>query len=333
VLGLQNFCNLLFELSNEDRLGILHKLNKNAMNVTRLSKKLNLTTQESSRHVSRLGDVGLIQKDIEGSYHLTFYGKLVLQQIEGLTFTAQHRNYFSSHTLVHLPPEFISRIGDLAGSANVSDVSDAFYRVDKLINEAEEYIWTITDQYLISTAPLLRDALKREVKIKNIEIEDWIVPPTVKQAWYSQEATPHAQIWTSARTTGLLEERVLGRLEVYLYMSEKEVAGLAFPLPNGRFDYLGFAAKNDRSHNWCHDLFQYYWQRARSRKSIVEELYEWIKKRPKVIHVLEEIAKGAKIAHGKELISELESKILIKQGKLTLTGDFLYERLRKETPR
>jgi len=328
---LQNFCNLLFELSNEDRLGILHKLNKEEMNVTKLSKELNLTTQESSRHVSRLVAVGLVQKDIEGLYHLTFYGKLVLRQIEGLTFTSKHRNYFTSHTLEHLPSAFISRIGDLADSAYVDDVSDAFYRVDKVIKEAEEYLWTITDQYLISAYPQLREAVEREVKVKNIEIKDWVVSPIVKQAWYTQEAVPHGQTWDRARTDGLLEERVLGRLDVYLYMSEKEVAGLAFPLPNGRFDYLGFAAKNERSHKWCEDLFQYYWRRARSRTSIVEELYEWIKTRPKAIHLLEEIAKGTKIAYGKELISELERKSLIKHGKLTLTGDFLYERIRKET--
>ena len=100
---MENLCDLLFELSNEDRLRILHQLNKEAMNVTTLSKALGLTTQESSRHVSRLGEVGLTQKDVDGFHHISPYGKLILKQLPGLAFTSQHRDYFTTHSLEHLP--------------------------------------------------------------------------------------------------------------------------------------------------------------------------------------------------------------------------------------
>ena len=46
---MENLCSLLFELSGEDRLRILHQLDKKAMNVTHLSKELDLTKQEVSR--------------------------------------------------------------------------------------------------------------------------------------------------------------------------------------------------------------------------------------------------------------------------------------------
>lgn len=129
--------------------------------------------------------------------------------------------------------------------------------------------------------------------------------------------------------TGLLEEKILERLDICLYMSEKEVAGVAFPFPDGRFDYLGFTATDERSHKWCRDLFQYYWERAHSRANVVEELYRWVKKRPKAINVLKKVATGKKIAYGKESISELKSMGLIKQGKLTKLGDLVYERLQQ----
>ena len=41
---------------------------------------------------------------------------------------------------------------------------------------------------------------------------------------------------------GLLEFRVLRRVDVFLYMTEKEVCALAFPNLDGRFDYLGFTS-------------------------------------------------------------------------------------------
>ena len=50
---MENLCDLLFEVSNKDRLRILLQLDEEAMNVTRLSRELGLTTQESSRHLAR----------------------------------------------------------------------------------------------------------------------------------------------------------------------------------------------------------------------------------------------------------------------------------------
>ncbi len=324
---MENLCNLLFELSNEDRLRMLYQVNKEAMNVTNLSKELNLTTQEASRHLSRLGDVGLTQKDSEGLYHLTFYGELVLTQTEGLTFASKYRDYFTSHLVGLLPPQSVSRIGDLAGATYTNDISDAFYKVDKVIQEAEEYIWTITDQYLMSTYPLLREALRRDVEVRNIEARDWIVSPDIRQAWQTKEAK-HS-IWDKARTKGLLKERMLHRLDIFLYMSEKEVAGIAFPLQDGKFDYLGFAGTNEKTLKWCTDLFQYYWEKARSRQEAIKELYRWIKKKPKAVHLLKEIATDKKIEYGKELLSELESKGLTRHGKLTVLGDFVYKELQR----
>jgi predicted transcriptional regulator len=68
---MEKFCNLLFELSHEDRLRIFFKLQKNIMKLTHLSEKPYLKVQETSRHLSRLSDAKLISKDVEGFYHLT----------------------------------------------------------------------------------------------------------------------------------------------------------------------------------------------------------------------------------------------------------------------
>ena len=52
----------------------------------------------------------------------------------------------------------------------------------------------------------------------------------------------------------------------------------------------------------------------------------WIKKGPKAIYALKKIAEGKEVANEKELIAELESKALMKQGKLTLLALYVYGR-------
>ena len=326
---LENLCALFFELSSEDRLRILRQIEKEATNVSGLSRKLNLTTQESSRHTSRLSDVGLAQKDSSGLYRLTPYGELVLRQLEGLMFVSKNKVYFSSHSVGHLPRESIYRMGDLAESRYVNDISLAYYNVERLMREAEEYIWVITDHYLLSTMPLYTEAFERKVKVRTIEPQDWVVPPEIKEGFRDLPGM-HWEAAERARAAGVLEEGLVERLDIYLYMSEKEVAIVCFPLLNGRFDYLGFTSADGRAHKWCKDLFEYYWKRSRSREGMAKELLEWIRNRPEAIHVLESIAAGKDITHGKDHVPELEHRFLISEGKLTILGDIVFVRLRRK---
>ena len=262
---MENLCDLLFELSNEDRLRILHQLNKQAMNVTSLSKALGLTTQESSRHLSRLGEVGLTKKEVNGLHHISPYGKLILKQLPGLRFTSQHSDYFTTHSLERLPMEFVCRLGALAESTYTDDIMVAFHNTETMIKGAKEYIWVMTGQYIMSTLPLFSKAFERRVKVKTIDPKHWVPPPKLKEGIRAEDAQA---VW-QARTAGLIEEKMLERLDIYLYMSEKEVATLAFPTLDGKFDYLGFTSTDERVHKWCSDLFQHYWEKAETKKEFV----------------------------------------------------------------
>ena len=41
--------------------------------------------------------------------------------------------------------------------------------------------------------------------------------------------------------------------------SEREVAAMCFPAPDGRFDYRDFSSKDLAAHRWCIDLFEHFW--------------------------------------------------------------------------
>jgi len=326
--GMENLYELLFELSNEDRHRILLQLNTEEMTVTSLSDTLNLTKQEVSRHVSRLSNAELTQKRSNGSYHLTPYGKLALKQLDGFDFISQYQSYFSFHSLAHLPNEIIYRIGELKGSQYINDISVTYYNIEKMIQEAEEYVWLITDHYLSSVFPLYARAHERGVRVRTIEAEDWVVPPEINEG-YANQPKSDIQIIDNARVSGLLKEGLLKKLGMYLYLSEKEVAIASFPLPDGRFDYLGFSTEDKQGHKWCEDLFMHYWERTINRTSLGEELYNWIKERPEAVDILVNVVTGKDFSNDKELLSELEGKSIIKQGKSTILGDIVYRRLQR----
>jgi len=262
VPGMETLCDLLFEVSNEDRMRILLQLEEGALNITNLSRELGITTQEASRHVSRLADVGLTERDADGLHGLTPYGELVLRQIQGLNFTSQHVDYFKSHSLAGLPAEFVHRLSELAGSVYVDDVMVMVHNVEKLLKEVEEYILNINTPYISSTFPLVGEAFGRGVEAKFIHSRE-LVPPDIMVEEHKQAVGKSAEL---ARVSGDYLEKVMEGIDLVLYMSEKEVAILAFPLKNGRFDFFGFSATDESSLKWCRDLFMYYWERGETKR-------------------------------------------------------------------
>lgn len=226
-----------------------------------------MSIQEVSRHVSRLGKIGVTQKDVNGLYHISPYGRLTLKQLLGLDFTSQQRVYFNNHDLEHLPPEFVNRIGELEDSTYTNHVMVILSSIEKLIQEAEKYVWWIADQYLVNHYHLEREAYKRGVKVKCIEPKNWNPSQKMKEEVLPEDI----EAFNRARATGLVEERILEGLDVFLYVSDKKVSVLAFPTLDGKFDYLGFSSTDERTHKWCRDIFQYYWEKAEPRRRFIFE--------------------------------------------------------------
>jgi len=253
---MERFYDVLFELSNEDRHRILLRLDEEPSNLTNLARELELSFPETSRHVLRLSEVGLIQKDVKGSYRLTPYGEVVLKQLHELEFTSKHKDYFINHTLTDLPIEYIKRLGDLKGSKYTDDTMRFFHRIENLIKEAEEYVWFQIDEYPISALSSIEEAIGRGVQFRIIEPEERVTGPHL-----SLDAFDDIPDLARTRHTPLAEHRTLEKSDVFLFLSEKGGL-LAFPAFEGRCDYRGFNITDERSLKWCEDIFQHYWKRA-----------------------------------------------------------------------
>ncbi len=247
------FHNLLFELSNEDRYDILQALTLETYNVTNLANHLSITTQEASRHLSRLVDVMLIEKTISGEYILTPYGRLVFSQISGILFATSARDYFRHHIISELPVRFISRLSELRVSRLVDDVMVALANIERIIDEAEEYIWRLTDRYDMMALPKLEMATEKGVQFRLMQTKDFQYPPD----WPGPGV-----VLKNARLSGVFNVRTSSEANVFIAMNEKEVAVLAFPKENSVFDYRGFSSTDPRFQDWCRDLYEFYWASA-----------------------------------------------------------------------
>ena len=253
VYPMESLCDLLFEVSNEDRLRILLQLEEGGINVTNLSRKLSISTQEVSRHISRLSEVGLTTKDPEGVHRMTPFGELTMKQLQGFMFTSRHGGYLKDHSLESMPSEYVCRIGELAESSFVDDVMVVLHNVERMFQEAEEYIYRLTDRYFMMALPHLEEATERGVELRLLQSRGFEYPPD----WPGPGV-----VLKDARLKGFFKVRSSDTAEVFIAMSEKEVAALAFPAVDGRFDYLGFASKDEKAHGWCLDLFEHYWESA-----------------------------------------------------------------------
>jgi predicted transcriptional regulator len=259
--NLEGLCDLFFELSNEERMKILRELQKGSANITRLSRAMDISTQEVSRHVSRLVECDVVSKDGSGAYWLTPFGDLVLSQIQGLSFASVHREYFKDHALSDLPANFLCRIGELGSCDLVDDVMVVFHNVERLIEEAEEYIWRLTDRYNMMSLPHLEAATERGVQFRLLQTKGFEYPPEWPGA---------GEVMSDSRLKGTLKVKISDSANVFIAMSEKEVAIVAFPSVNDRFDYLGFTSGDRRFHGWCAEVFQFYWERARFQEGFTE---------------------------------------------------------------
>jgi predicted transcriptional regulator len=261
---MENVCRLFFELSNDDRLRIMLELEKEPLKLTHVSKKLDLTSSETHRQLSRLSETKLVVKDVEGFFSLTPFGEQALKWIPGYTFISDNREYFQSHTLSNLPHDLLSRLGDLASCMFSNDALVSVSHIETTIREADEYIQNIHDQYLASAYPLASEAVKRGVHVKSID--PVVYSPSLQiKGEISEE---DHKTYSNALEDGRLVNRKMEHFDVFLWMSEKEVAILSFPTFDGKFDYLGFTSKDDRAHKWCNDLFRYYWERAEPKNEL-----------------------------------------------------------------
>ncbi len=235
--------SLLFELSNDERIAILENLQKEELNLSHIAKSQNITITEASRHLQRLTEARIIEKGSEGCYRLTSFGGLILQQLPGIRFILDKRDYFLEHDMSHLPYQFVSRIGELASGSHDLDSLGSIAYAELILKQAEEYSWSLTPQIIVSSLKTVEEKTKEGVNVRLLFPENMMRPP----GYYPVPS---------------VERRTLPKIQLRVMVTEKE-AMLGLPFLNGQMDYAQLIGKDSKFHEWCKDLFLFYWEKAK----------------------------------------------------------------------
>ena len=91
---LENTARTFFELGSAERIAILYRISEEKCNLAKLSKDLGCTMPEVRRNIIRLTSAGLIDRESNGTFFLTTFGKAILEQIPTLDFLSRNKDYF-----------------------------------------------------------------------------------------------------------------------------------------------------------------------------------------------------------------------------------------------
>ena len=253
MISTEKIAELLFEFSNPSRLDILMLIKEKNIKPSQLARAADQTIQETSRHLQRLTKALLVERDSNGAYSLTPFGKQMLAFIQEIHFLAINSEYFTTHDPSCLPPEFRYGLGLIQQYDKASHVMEAFQQSEDLIRNSEEIIWIHSDQILASTLPLIDEAVQRGVEFRVI------LPEELGSQRPHLEPYPHIVRERHSQT----HDRFIESVQLVIVMSEKK-ALLAFPTKDGCPDYLGFSLSNDAGLKWCRELYLHFWSQSES---------------------------------------------------------------------
>jgi predicted transcriptional regulator len=228
---------LFFELASESRLNILRALKTENLKMQEIARRLDLTTTETFRQLERLGAAAFVQRQPDGAYALTHYGKLELHLSSSMDFVLKNKQYFMAHDIWLLPQQFVNRIGELAGATLKMGLIESTFKSSQMIGEAQRYMWAISPEPLPQPLEVVSKHIPKGVNYRILSPQ----PP--------------------ARFPNL-ENRTLCDSPAILAHTEKEAA-LCFRFSDGRVDYAGYVGSDEAFLNWVRDLFLYYWEKGK----------------------------------------------------------------------
>lgn len=250
------------ELSNSQRLDIIHSLHVQEMNLAGLSKQLAVTMQEVHRNLNRLTEAGLVEKKSSGVFCLTTFGSTIIRQIPSIHFLSKNKDYFSNHTLGDMPMKFIQRIGALNNGELIDGWVAVVERIKEMYRQSREYIYgmlpQVTHDLIETVIPMIRE---HGIKFKYILPENAQVPRAgmklLKDVSYDD-----------LLKKGLIERKMNKQITVAVVLNERESL-VMFPSTGGETDmnemfYGNHVTGANIFHEWSHDYFFYNWYNSRS---------------------------------------------------------------------
>jgi predicted transcriptional regulator len=254
-----------FELGSAQRIAILYRIAEVRCNLARLSKDLGSTMPEIRRNIIRLTNSGMIDRESNGTFILTTFGKTILEQIPTLDFLSRNKDYFSDHTFSALPLKFVRRIGSMSNSRLITGLVSVDEKLNEIYNTSQEYVYAMIPEVPIDLIESIVARLKK-IASKNFRFS-YILPThaTVpKRRKYLLEELGFDELLKK----GTVERKMVDNLLIGVVLNEEQ-ACVMFPRiqRNNKIEIdmnSIFYGQDPDFHEWCLDYYRYMWHNARS---------------------------------------------------------------------
>ncbi len=269
----ENTARTFFELGSAQRLAILYKIAEVKCNLAKLSKDLGCTMPEVRRNIIRLTSSGLVDRESDGTFFLTTFGKTILEQIPTLDFLSRNKDYFSEHTFSVLPLKFIRRIGSLTNSKLVSGLVTVDERLNDIYNRSQEYVYAMIPEVPID---LIESIVARLKKIENKNFRFSYILPAHATVPKRRKQLLEALGFEELLKKGTVERKMVNSLLIGVVLNDEQGC-VMFPRihRNNKIEIdmnSMFYGEDPDFHEWCLDYYRYIWHNARSfdEKGLVE---------------------------------------------------------------
>jgi len=247
------------ELSSEQRLKIIFSLLEKKSNISSMAKELGATNPEVHRNFTRMLKAGIVEKDSDGNFHLSTYGKAVCAQIPSLIFVSENRKFFQSHNFGDIPIKFVHRIGELYERKHIKGFVRVLEKWKEIHYNSKEYIYNVLVEvpYSKDIIDIVENKLKNRIKIQSVFSENAIIPDERKTVFKIKDFNKFIK-------EDLLGRRMRKNVSLITLLNEKESC-IIFPKPNGESDMSEmFYSSDSQFHDWCLDYFNYCWNNSTS---------------------------------------------------------------------
>lgn len=241
----KTIADFFLELSSPVRIQILNILSQDVeFRNSAIAKKLNISAQESLRHMSRLVQFNLVTL-VERQYRIAPIGTLVLESLlPQVNFLLKNEEFFDNHDVSVLPPLFTKRFSEIADDTTeiIEGPSEIIAMAENIIENANKFCYDTAKLITRSTNQLMAQK-KSGVKIKQIKEKNSKKPRNIPEVVSS-------------------DTRVIEHLDLAIVVSEQQ-AYIRFPKKTGEISLEQALYSTSRSFViFAKDLFNYYWEQS-----------------------------------------------------------------------
>mgnify|MGYP006307010633 CR=1 FL=1 len=236
---------LLFELSHPHRIHIISLLKSESLRLSDIAEKIGISTPEILRHINRLLDAKIIFKDQKGYYSLSSLSHFLFPIIDTTYFLSKNLDFVFSHDFSVIPAHLRQRMNVLSDAEISSGAMHILHGSEVLMNDAEEYLWIMSPQYLSSSSSIISEKITKGIEFRLLFPKCYHPPFDFQEI---RGVTLHA--------------KQLKTIDFVLFVTDNS-AGLLLPDLQGKIDFewgLGGSVRNVI--DWMGDLFNYYWEKA-----------------------------------------------------------------------